>query len=380
MLSSPLRSAVLTTAFSSLTFAAQTSKIIPQELAVGLASSSVELQVSYFGQAENGFLDGTTFEEDAVFGLPKFALGDSSGISSQKRYTILLLDTTCSQQRLHYARANFKYNFQIVSIESLSIPALPYQRPGAFGETGDERKYSFLMFSQPQGREIEDLKIPGDGEAFDIGTFKSQNGLKDASGGVGMVVKLGGETTCGEGAPVAPGPGREPARPQQPQQPEEEEEEVVNVAPLPRPEESAAPPAATSNTPPQAPAPSPRPTPATSVRIDDPLSDVSLVIVDQTTERGPASPIRSLILDPEDQPPEDDVTQTSSGAVLATPPPSTTLVTSFGPDVEESEPTGSETTTGAPLEATTSGVGSSKDWGVGYLVMISVVLFAGLLV
>ncbi|KAF2272879.1 uncharacterized protein EI97DRAFT_436490 [Westerdykella ornata] len=115
-----------------------------------------------------------------------------------------MLDTTCaSSPRLHYARANFRYNFEIVKIESQTTPALAYQAPGAFGETGDQRQYSFLMYNQPGFRDLTDLKVPGDGQAFDAEKFKSDNGLADPVAGVGMVVKLSGETSC-DGQTVPP--------------------------------------------------------------------------------------------------------------------------------------------------------------------------------
>lgn len=124
---------------------------------------------------------------------PTFALGDSSAISSTTLYTIIMIDTTDDDARtLHYARANFKYNFDIVKIETQDQPLLEYKAPGAFGETGDERKYSFLMYTNPQREEITELKLPSEGEAFDVKQFQDDNGLQDASAGIGMVVKLGG--------------------------------------------------------------------------------------------------------------------------------------------------------------------------------------------
>lgn len=43
--------------------AQQQSKVIPSDLSAGFASSDVALQVSYTGDAVNGFTDGSTFSQ-----------------------------------------------------------------------------------------------------------------------------------------------------------------------------------------------------------------------------------------------------------------------------------------------------------------------------
>jgi hypothetical protein len=109
-----------------------------------------------------------------------------------------MVDTTCPNARkLHYARANFKNNFDITNIDTESAPLLDYKAPGAFGEKGDNRQYAFLMYVNPNREEITSLKMPDEDENFDIDQFQDDNGLKDAMAGVGMVVKLGGEANCG---------------------------------------------------------------------------------------------------------------------------------------------------------------------------------------
>ncbi|KAF2130931.1 hypothetical protein P153DRAFT_269289, partial [Dothidotthia symphoricarpi CBS 119687] len=176
---------------------AQKSANVPDDLQTSLEFSDKELQVSYTNEAVNGFADGTTFEKDAVESEPTFALGDSSGISPTILYTIVLVDTTCPNARtLHYARANFKYNFDITNVNTSSTALLEYKAPGAFGETGNDRQYSWLMYTNPKRKEISELKLPTEGEAFDVGQWQSDNGLEDPSAGVGMVVKLGGTANC----------------------------------------------------------------------------------------------------------------------------------------------------------------------------------------
>lgn len=109
-----------------------------------------------------------------------------------------MIDTTCPNARkLHYARANFKNDFNVVNIVSQSAALLDYKAPGSFGETGDNRQYTFLMYTNPARKQIDQLKLPAEGENFDVKQFQSDNGLSDASAGVGMVVKLGGTADCG---------------------------------------------------------------------------------------------------------------------------------------------------------------------------------------
>jgi hypothetical protein len=108
-----------------------------------------------------------------------------------------MLDTTCpSSFTLHYAKANFKWT-EIVRIESETAAAQAYKAPGSFGETGNERKYSFLLYENKDDDEIDDLKIPKEGEVFDVKTFQDDNGFEEPGAGVGMVVKLGGQADCG---------------------------------------------------------------------------------------------------------------------------------------------------------------------------------------
>jgi hypothetical protein len=147
----------------------------------------------------------------AVSKEPTFALGDSAGISPTTLHTIIMIDTTCPDKRvLHYARANFKNNFVITNIDTKSAALQEYKAPGSFGETGDNRQYSFLMYINPDRKEINSLKMPAEGEAFDVKKFQTDNGLPDPFAGVGMVVKLGGQANCGGGQPN----GASSARPQ----------------------------------------------------------------------------------------------------------------------------------------------------------------------
>ncbi|KAF1835741.1 hypothetical protein BDW02DRAFT_476726, partial [Decorospora gaudefroyi] len=176
---------------------ARKSTIIPSDLQEGFLPGDA-VQVSYTNNAVNGFRDGTLFSKDAVSDEPTFALGDSSGISPLPLYTMIMVDTTCPNSRtLHYARPNFKYNFDITNINTSSPALLDYIAPGSLDETGDNRQYSFLMYRNPGREEITKLKLPAKGEKFDVGQFQDDNGLGDPTAGVGMVVNLGGKADCG---------------------------------------------------------------------------------------------------------------------------------------------------------------------------------------
>ncbi|KAF2636451.1 hypothetical protein P280DRAFT_510413 [Massarina eburnea CBS 473.64] len=189
MLSTYLRYGAV--AASILGFAAgQTS--IPKDLSSAFKESGVELQVSFTDNAVEGFKDGTSFSKDEVAKEPTFALGDSSGISTTTLFTVMMVDTTSDDSRtLHYVRSNFKSS-GIVNIETKDSPILSYKAPGAFGETGDDRKYTFLMYRNPNRAMLKTLKMPEDGKTLDIKKFQTDNGLSDPVAGMGMVVKLGG--------------------------------------------------------------------------------------------------------------------------------------------------------------------------------------------
>jgi hypothetical protein len=146
-----------------------------------------------------------TFE--AVAKEPEFALGDSNGISPTTLHTMIMVDTTCpTARKIHYARSNFKFDFQGgTNIATESAPILDYKAPGAFGEKGDNRQYTFLMYINPERNEITDLQLPAESEIFDIAKFEKDNGLNPATAGVNMVVKLGGQADC-EGGDANPAP------------------------------------------------------------------------------------------------------------------------------------------------------------------------------
>lgn len=188
---------------------AQKGNNLPPDLRKKL-HSDIEIQVSYTGDPTNGFKDYNILEKDVVRNVPEFALGDNSYVSASTRYTVVLVDTTCNDTRkLYYARTNFKHWKEGgVRIKSETPTAMEYKAPGSFQEKGDERQYSFLLYVQPGvvgQTDKSSLKLPKEGEVFDVKKFQNDNELEDPGAGVVMVVKLGGETTCdGKLAPPRP--------------------------------------------------------------------------------------------------------------------------------------------------------------------------------
>ncbi|KAH7398961.1 hypothetical protein DE146DRAFT_694818 [Phaeosphaeria sp. MPI-PUGE-AT-0046c] len=181
---------------------AQQSNIVPEDMRGGFIGKGTEVQVSYTNDPANGFADGTTFDKNAVAQEPRFALGDSSGITPSVLHTVVMIDTTCPGKRvLHYARSNFKNNFDKTIIDTKSAALLDYKAPGSFGETGDNRQYSFLLYINPQRKQIDSLQLPAEGESFDVTKFQTDNGLSEPVAGVGMVIKLGGQADCGGDQP-----------------------------------------------------------------------------------------------------------------------------------------------------------------------------------
>lgn len=57
------------------------------------------------------------------------------------------------------------------------------------------------MYTNPGRKAIDSLQLPAEGENFDVKKFQTDNGLSDATAGVGMVVKLGGTADCGGDQP-----------------------------------------------------------------------------------------------------------------------------------------------------------------------------------
>jgi hypothetical protein len=281
-----------------------------------------------------------------------------------------MIDTTCDNAfTLHYARTNFKINFQVVQIVSETDPALKYQAPGAFGETGDDRKYTFLMYSQPRNIEISNLKLPEEGTAFDVKQFQDDNGLEDPQAGVGMVVKLGGQSSC-DGTPS-----------------NGEEQQSSSVA---EPTSTSAAASTTTAEPTSTTAPASTTTEqasstarqetSTSSRSRSSVALVTPLVPSATTDVSEA---------PESTRAQQSQTadEESSQATTAPAPEQTTDLTVASSVVNNGTAapstlatTGSSSTTGEPAQQTTSDASGLSLGTVSCAVLVSVVAFAGLLI
>lgn len=199
------RMSTLLSAATLLTLAtAQTS--VPSDLSSGFDTQAIQVQVSYNGNAFDGFTDGSTLTTQGQYphdrlsswlircsetsNVPTFALGDASGVNTAVTFLILMVDTTDTNNRvLHFLQTGFKANGDKTGISSSSQPTVAYTKPGGFGETGTHQ-YSFLMYQQTSGNSITGL--PQSGQKFEVAGFQSANGLKPAEAGVAMSVDMGG--------------------------------------------------------------------------------------------------------------------------------------------------------------------------------------------
>ena len=179
---------VLGTVFLALSVRAQSS--VPPPLSSSFDSSAIQLQVSYNGDAFNGFADGSTVPLSNTRSQPVFALGDASGVNTAISFFVMMVDTTdMSDIVLHFLQTDFKASGGKTGIASASQPLVTYQAPGAFGETGS-RQYSFLLYEQTGDGNLQG--IPQGGENFDVTSFENTNDLSGAEAGIAMFVDVPG--------------------------------------------------------------------------------------------------------------------------------------------------------------------------------------------
>ncbi|KAF1808840.1 hypothetical protein P152DRAFT_205657 [Eremomyces bilateralis CBS 781.70] len=198
-------------ALSALSAAQQS---VPQDLSQSFRQNTVQLQVSYTGDASNGFADGSRFTAQQCANTPAFGLGDSSGISTTANFVIMMLDTTCSQRVIHFMQPNFKSSGDRLQLASQAQSLVDYVAPGSRGEKG-QRQYTFLMFLQPSSARIN--SVPNAGDVVDVASLQTSNGLRPAIAGVAMRIDLGGDADCGNnngGGQNGGGQQQQPSPPQ----------------------------------------------------------------------------------------------------------------------------------------------------------------------
>lgn len=185
--------------------------LLPSDLAENIDLATTELQVSYTGDGSEGFDDGTRLTPEETKNLPKFALGNSSGIGTLNNFWIAMVDITCDSARiLHYIQTEFRNTGDKTLLGSDTEAAVAYEAPGAFGEKGD-RKYGFLLWRPGKDKQIDGLPVKG--APFDIQAFQELNSLEDPEAALTMLVDLGGDINCAAGDPPADPPADSPADP-----------------------------------------------------------------------------------------------------------------------------------------------------------------------
>ncbi|EAS27530.3 uncharacterized protein CIMG_10135 [Coccidioides immitis RS] len=164
---------------------------VPPDLSGGFGSGSIDLQVSFGGDASDGLADGAVVSKQDASRTPNFALGDASGVNTALSFMIMMVDTTEEgSRRIHYMQTDFKATGEKTKIESSSEPAVKYTAPGSLGETG-KREYSFLMYLQRGETSLGE--IPAAGDEIDVKEFEQKNGLPEARAGLAISVDMGGE-------------------------------------------------------------------------------------------------------------------------------------------------------------------------------------------
>jgi len=163
------------------------------------------LQIEYTGFGE--VTDGQDLTGIDTSKVPKFRLGDSSGINTSAKFIVLMLDPDVSgsaevsnPQRLHYLRTDFSPNGEGVGISSQKAPDVKYvgseATPGANGVPS--HRYVFLLYQQPKDFVLKGV-TPDGRENFDVAKWRELNGLKPAIAGVHFTCTVKG----GAAAPPA---------------------------------------------------------------------------------------------------------------------------------------------------------------------------------
>ncbi|KAI5821415.1 phosphatidylethanolamine-binding protein [Pyronema omphalodes] len=170
---------------------------IPQAFTTGFDPQS-GLQITYDTVGTTAVKDGQDLSGKDLSKVPKFALGESSGINTNAKFIVLMIDPdvngnpdVVAPQTLHYMRTDFQPSGQAVNIVSESAPAVKYVGPEATtGGNGTAHRYVFLLYSQPKN-----FKLQGVDESqrmgFDVKKWRELNRLQPAIAGVHFVATPG---------------------------------------------------------------------------------------------------------------------------------------------------------------------------------------------
>jgi hypothetical protein len=170
---------------------------VPSDLSGGFKPDQLTMQVSFDNQASSGIPNGAEESTQQTSQEPTFALGDSSGVNTEIKFVIFMVDTTSSSNRvLHYVRSDFQATGEETKISSNKPPQMPWKGPGTLGENG-QRQYTFLMYEQPGA--FNGQGMPQNGQPVNVQDFVKQNGLQKAIAGQTMSVNVGQGTGQGSG-------------------------------------------------------------------------------------------------------------------------------------------------------------------------------------
>ncbi|KAF2839737.1 hypothetical protein M501DRAFT_1015830 [Patellaria atrata CBS 101060] len=319
---------------------------IPSDLRGEFDSTNTQLQISFTGDASEGLPDGSTVRASDCAEVPDFSLGDSSGVNTNARFIIMMLDTTCDRRIVHYIRSGFQPSGFKTQISSDSSAEVPYTAPGELNEKGT-RQYSFLMFGQRRNAQLQDF--PAAGDEIDVEAFIAANSNiirnTGAIAGTGIEVALGGNAGCNGNNGGA--------------QPTEDIPESTE-APISTPQETVVEtPTITTRRTLAVPTTRPIETPAETTSVE------SIVSSEEQVETELPSITRSIPVVVAPQPTDDGAATTTEveGPIFTDPDastlvegptrvvPTTTLVTTIAPDVS-GEPNASAT---EPAEVSTAG-------------------------
>jgi hypothetical protein len=172
-------------------------KGIPQAFSTGFDPQS-GLQISYDTVGTAAVKDGQDLSGKDLSKVPKFALGESSGINTNAKFIVLMIDPdvngnpdVVAPQTLHYMRTDFQPSGQAVNIVSESAPAVKYVGPEATtGGNGTAHRYVFLLYSQPQNFKLQGVDA-NQRMGFDVKKWRELNGLQPAIAGVHFVATPG---------------------------------------------------------------------------------------------------------------------------------------------------------------------------------------------
>ena len=213
MCSSDLSALLLLLSASAAGVRATNHEGIPQVFTQGFDPES-GLQITYDTTPDKGPVqDGADLSGLDLSRVPRFALGESSGINTNAKFIVLMIDPdvngdpeVVAPQTLHYLRTDFTPTGQAVNIASEVEPAVKYVGPEATqgGNPGPHR-YVFLLYKQPRdGFQLKGVN-PDQRTGFDVRKWREENGIEPAVAGVHYIAEPQGGQGGGGGAPAPTG-------------------------------------------------------------------------------------------------------------------------------------------------------------------------------